>query len=254
MNEKKIYVPSADELYTMQDMGANIYKYLLVKAIETIAMEGVKYPGKGMLKNIPSTWIDSNPYIEYAICMMYPEELKYSSVASSEPFIFEYLINKEEDKSIYNLDSLVYASNSALNDNIKRKIIEMLESKLKTVPQYRFEYKDFECIGKNDKGFPVLSYNKLLNDIFSCNCSMEDVKSIERLINIEPAYALKYKERLGTDSVGLLRQGVNGYGLRYGIGYDDLTEYRNEDILTNPDDKVKRLVRCINEREKKIKL
>lgn len=258
MDEKKVFVPSLDYLYTMQDMGANIYKYLLIKAIETIAMDGIKYSLKGMLKNQYKTLLNDNPNIEYAICRMYPSELKYSLLSASEPFMCSYLITKEDDKSIYKLDNLINFNDSALNYlGIKTQIITILEDKLQVMPQYRFEYKDFECVGKNDKGFPILKYNKVLNNIFACNYELYENEidgNLPKLINIEPVYALKYKDILETDSVGLLRQGVNQYGLRYGIGYDIGTEYRDKDILTNPDDKVKRLVRCINNGEKKIRL
>ena len=258
MDEKKVYVPTLEELYIMQDMGANIYKYLLIKAIEAIAMDGVKYPEKGMLKSVYKCLLEDNPDIEYAICRMYPSELRYSKLASSEPFMCEFLLDKEEDRTIYNLDNLVNFNDLCLNYNgIKDKVISILSSKLPITPQYRFEYKDFEYVGKTDKGFPILKYNKLLNNIFACECQLskyEVASNLEKLITIEPVYAIKYKDILKTDSVGLLRQGINGYGLRYGIGYDVGMEYKDKDILTNPSTEVKRLVRCINNGEKKIRL
>jgi len=52
----------------------------------------------------------------------------------------------------------------------------------------------------------------------------------------------------------LLRSGVNDYARRYGISNDVGYEYNKKDILTNPNEDVKRLVKCINNGEKKIRL
>ena len=76
---KKVYIPTMDELYQMQDMtnGQSIYKYILIKAIESLVIDGVNYPNKGILKNAYK-YLKENPDIAYAICRMYPSEIKYS--------------------------------------------------------------------------------------------------------------------------------------------------------------------------------
>ena len=48
---KEMYVPTMDELYLMQDMGSNIYRYLVAKVVEKLILEGVNTPAKGMLKS-----------------------------------------------------------------------------------------------------------------------------------------------------------------------------------------------------------
>lgn len=246
--EKQVYIPTEEELYQMQDMGVNIYKYLLVKAAETIMMEGIKYSNKGMLKNSFNT-IKEYPELAYIICSLYPEELKYSKIANQEVGVALDILDKEEDRSIYKLDNLVYFDDSiSTNCLVAEKTISILEEKLPITPQYRFEYKDFECIGYDKKGFPILNYNKLLNDIFSCKYSLDyfDKESIiKSLIKIEPAYALKFYDKLGTDAVGLLRAAINDYAERYQVSHDAGYQYYNKDILSNPDDNVKRLKRAI---------
>jgi len=256
MEEKKVYIPTEEQLYQMQDMGANVYKYLLVKAIETLALDGVKYPPKGMLKNAYK-YLRENPEIAYAICMMYPEEMIYSETAREDIDLALDIMEKEEDRTIYNLDNLVYFKNDVLNNClVGEKTISILADKLSDNPKYRFEYKDIEFVGHDEKNHPILIYNKLLNDIFGCrygNPKFERDCIVKKLITIEPAYALRFEEQLKTDAVGLLRTGVNDYARRYGV-YNVGYEYQNKDILTNPNEDVKRLVKCINNGEKKIRL
>lgn len=255
--DKQVYVPTEEQLYQMQDMGANLYKYLLVKAIETLAMDGVKYRNKGMFKNAYK-YLRENPEIAYAICMMYPEEIKYSEIASYDTKLALDLIEKKEDRTLYKLDDLIYFHPIVRhNCVVGEKTIDFLANKLYDNPKYRFEYKDFELKGYDDKSHPILAHNDLLNNIFGCRYGIPGVEKrsvIENLITIEPAYALRYKEQLGTDSVGLLRTSVSDYAKRYGIGSDVGYEYYKKDILTNPNEDVKRLVKCINNGEKKIRL
>lgn len=258
MEEKKVYVPTEEQLYKMQDMGANVYKYLLVKAIETLVMDGVKYKSKGIFKNAYK-YLRENPEIAYAICKMYPEEMKYSEIAREDiDLALDIIDKKEKDRTICNLDNLVYFENDVLNNClVGEKIISILADKLPDNPQYRFEYNDLIFLGYDEKNHPILKYNKLLNDIFACrygNPKFERKSIVERLITIEPAYALRFEEQLKTDAIGLLRAGVNDYSSRYWISSDIGCQYQGKDILTNPDEKVKRLVRCIKNGEKKIRL
>ena len=80
---KRVFIPSMNELYQMQDMKVNLYKYLLVKAIELITVQGVNHPGNGILKNTYS-YLKEEPCIASAICSMYPEELKHSLIATAD--------------------------------------------------------------------------------------------------------------------------------------------------------------------------
>lgn len=255
---KEVYVPSLEELYVMQDMGANIYKYLLVKAIETLAMDGVKYKNKGIFKNAYK-YLRENPEIAYAICMMYPEELKYSETAREDINLALDIMDKKEDRAIYRLDNLVYFENDVLNNYlVNEKAISLLADKLPYTPQYRFEYKDIEFVGHDEKDLPILIYNKILNDIFGCrygNPKFERECIVKKLITIEPAYALRFEEQLGNEAIGLLKTGVDDYyAKRYGISSDVGYQFKNQDILSNPSTEVKRLVKCINNGENKIRL
>lgn len=49
---KEVFMPSMDELYKMQDMGADLKLYLYAKAIEALCIEYNNFPRKGsILKN-----------------------------------------------------------------------------------------------------------------------------------------------------------------------------------------------------------
>ena len=94
---KQVYVPTMDELYLIQDevTGYNLYKYLLVKAIESLIMEGINLPNKGILKNAYK-YLRENPEIAYAVCRLYPEEIKYSEYARNDMDLCEELITNED--------------------------------------------------------------------------------------------------------------------------------------------------------------
>ena len=106
---KKVYMPSTKDLYIMQDKGMNIYKYLLVKAIESIIMESVVYKkNESILLNIYK-YLRENIDINLAICSIYPEEIKHSLYAKNDIKLCLKLTSTdyEQDKSIYNLDNSV---------------------------------------------------------------------------------------------------------------------------------------------------
>ena len=48
---KEMYVPTMDELYLMQDMGSNIYRYLVANVIERLILDGLNTPARGVLKS-----------------------------------------------------------------------------------------------------------------------------------------------------------------------------------------------------------
>jgi len=246
---KKIYIPSYDELYEMQDMGVNIYNYLLVKVIELLVLEGVKYPKKGMLKTAYK-YIQEDPYISYSICRMYPHEIQYSNIASNDVKLCNELITKENDTSIYNFDNLVYFNNNVIKTRqVIENTIALLSYKLLKTPQYRFEYKEGYI---KDSG--TYNCNQLLYDIFGRKIDLNQISNsniLRNLMDIEPAYALS--KDIEFDSSYLiesreeaLKYRVGNYIMRYGLSDRDNREYMGKDILTKPDEKTKRLIRCIN--------
>ena len=244
---KQVYMPSQEGLYIMQDRGINIYKYLLIKAIESIIMDAKVYKNDGtrILENLYK-YLREDPYIVYSICRMYPEEIPYSDIAKNDTSLCLNLISPEnkQDNSIYNLDNLSYfedglcvLSNRLVIDNTIKTLIEKLPSS----PRYRFEYRQ----------------NQLLDDIFNCELdSIFITTPMIELAKIDPAYILRYNDQeldsLFTSKENkkhMLNELVNLYGKRYGIPLYDCNYYKNQDILTNPEPEVKRLLKCINQRK-----
>lgn len=228
---KELYIPSMDDLYEMQDMGVNIYKYILVKAIEKIALDGVNHSNKGMLKNA-YRYIKENLYIASAIGMMYPEEIKYSQVANMDVNLCMNILNKREDTKS-NLDYLGNFDNSTLMNTmvIDKVLLELIE-KLQRDPKYRFEYKQ----------------NYLLDRIFKREITSNELmfsKALgEKILKVEPAYILTLLDilNISKEDIQLL---FNQYASTYGIPNYVGEEYRKKDILTNPDTDVKRLLKTI---------
>ena len=235
---KQVYVPTNEELYLMQDYGVNVYKYLLAKAIETIIMEGVLYRAKGMLRNQYKT-IRENEDIARGVCYVYPQELAYSEIARYDQTLCQALLSKSEEKT--SLDYLSYFTECTLNNSqIISNVIAKLHYELSNNPQYRFSYQ---------------SPNSLLDRIFSCDIDPDiltlNTNTIRMLCSLEPAYVLKDSKRIseslpyGIDKGYLLSQSIDSYGKRYLIYQSTGTEYIGKDILTEPNQDVKRLIRCI---------
>lgn len=247
--QKKVLMPSMDDLYRMQElcnskgMGAcEIYKYLLAKAVEALVIEGRRYPNKGVLKSAYK-YLRENPNIAYAVCRMYPSEIAYSDIAKSDAELCRFLLNKNSDRTIYNLDSLSLFNEEAIaHYSVVTKTVELLDEKLPNNPEYRFEYKS----------------NKLLDDIFSGNlkCDFIPRSSVGDIYNslceIEPYYyMLLMEEILKIKNTGIrnidLSASINKYAERYGIPYFHTeSSLRDKDIINYPTDKVKKLIRCIN--------
>lgn len=230
-------MPSMNELYKMQDMGANMYKYLFAKAVEAIVLQGINSEDKEILKNTYK-YLRENPYMAYSICMMYPNEIKNSEIAMLETSLCLNLLENRQN-SVSNLDYLSNFDNSVLNNTmVLRTVILMLEEELRRNPRYRFEYKD----------------NILLDRILNREVEKYDTKFNKELLisllNIEPAYGILFSqssfESFNLDKNGCVCVSVNDYAKRYYIPIDLGVEYFGKDILTNPDTDVKRLLRCIN--------
>lgn len=245
---KKVYMPTIDELYCMQDMGFNLYKYLLVKAVESLIMDTKVYKSedRSILQGTYK-YLKEHPDIACAICKLYPEEIKYSTYAQNESLLCCELINPKynQDKSIYNLDNLSYFEEGhgvLRHQLVLSSTIQTLAEKLELSPRYRFEYKE----------------STLLNNIFNREISGVEIprKSVKDFIKVEPAYALTLpKEKLSeltSNQEGIpyvLNMLLDQYSKTYGFEPSNIEDYSKKDILTNPDIEVKRLLRCINQRQ-----
>lgn len=226
---KHIYVPDKDELYMMQEMGANVYKYIFVKVIELLTLEGVICSNKGILRG-NYKYLMEDPDLVKAVCRMYPDEMKDAEFTRNDIGLCMSLISGE-DRTIYSLDNLARFDIDVLsNMELASQVINKLYLSLRNNPKYRFEYAN----------------NYLLDMIFSGRYLEElfyNTDMLEKLISIEPMYALKYDPAFDVDKIGLLRQSVNEYARRYGLREDLGIEYKGKDIISNPDLKVKRLMK-----------
>ena len=234
---KEMYVPTMDELYLMQDMGSNIYRYLVAKVVERLILEGVNTPAKGMLKSTYK-YLRENYDVASAICSLYPEEMQYSEILKYDSSFCLKLI--EEPKPLdRSLDNLSYFDEGTLsNVSVMNKTITRLNKVLIDNPKYRFTYKQ----------------SKLLDDIFLGRVNLDTIGYDEKILlaSIEPAYLVKYFEYYSSLLKGtktpdeVLKTSIFDYCHRYDIANWLGQKYRNKDILTNQPTEVKRLIKCIN--------
>ena len=234
---KEMYVPTMDELYLMQDMGGNVYKYLVAKVIEKLILEGINTPAKGMLKSAYK-YLKEDYDVASAVCTLYPEEMKYSEILRYDSSFCLKLI--EEPKPLdRSLDNLSYFDTSAFNNiPVMNKTITRLNKVLLDNPKYRFTYKQ----------------SKLLDDIFLGRVNLDTIGYDEKILlaSIEPAYLVKYYEYYSSLLEGtktpdeVLKTSIFDYCNRYDIANWLGQKYRNKDILTNQPTEVKRLIKCIN--------
>ncbi len=236
---KKIYMPSMDTLYQMQEMKANVYGYLYVKAIESIILDGINYPNKGMLKNA-FNYLKEDYTIATSIGRLYPEEVKYSVVAQNDVKLCLDLLDSKGKISSSPLDNISSFTDGVYeNTNVFIKIISLLEEELRNNPRYRFEYPGSRILDKIFNGeiekdnLPILYRNEV----------------IKALTSIEPAYAFMKEDNIIRKS-DFLDNGISRYLSRYHILPGFGNDYRGKDILTEPESNVKRLLRCINTRNK----
>ena len=233
---KKVYMPTTEELKIMASYNANIYKYLTVKAIEAIIIDGINYPHKGKLEH-QFKYVKENPDIARGVCLLYPEEIKHSEIAKLDFELCKNIIfNKDKHN---NLDDIRYFDDAILDNYlIFEYAINELYDTLSNNPKYRYTY---------------LDDNKLLDDIFSNNISKEKAiyKNIvfQKLASIEPAYILKLGNNVPYGIIEkYYQEAINGYANRYYIDASLGTEFIGKDILTNKTEDVKRLVRTIHQR------
>lgn len=234
---KEMYVPTMDELYLMQDMGGNVYRYLVAKAAERLILEGVNIPAKGMLKSTYK-YLRDNYYVAMAVCTLYPEEIQYSEILKYDPGFCLKLIDEPKvlDTS---LDNLSYFDDGTLcNIPVMNKTVTRLSKVIRDNPKYRFTYKQ----------------SKLIDDIFLGRVNLDSIGYNEKklLVSIEPAYFVKYYNDYlrifedMKDSKQVFEHGIFDYCYRYNISNCLDSEYKGKDILTNQSTEVKRLIKCIN--------
>lgn len=236
---REVLVPIKTDLAFLDRENVNVYNYLRAKAIETIVMYGIRYPAWGMLKNSYKTTRE-NEDIARGICRLYPEEIKYSDIVKNDSSLCLDLLDKNNDRSIYNLDNLSYFSTSTQsNRQVVIKTLDTLREKLTNTPQYRFEYKHSELLDNifNGKGFSYLYL------FYGTNYPI-----IETLMDIDPIYA--YSRTLDLENKtahNYLETAMKNYLERYGIDNEEYPEYQKKGSckIFNPDVKTKRLLRCI---------
>lgn len=234
---KEMYVPTMDELYLMQDMGSNIYRYLVAKVVERLILEGVNTPAKGMLKSAYK-YLRENYDVASAVCTLYPEEMQYSEILKYDPSFCLKLIGEPKPLDT-SLDNLSYFDEGTLsNVSVMNKTITRLNKVLIDNPKYRFTYKQ----------------SKLLDDIFLGRVNLDNIGYDEKMLltSIEPAYLVKYYQNYlksfeGTkDLKQVLEYGIFDFCYRYNVSNWLGSEYKGKDILTNQPTEVKRLIKCIN--------
>lgn len=250
---KKVYIPTVDELYQMQDLsqgGAHIYKYMIAKAVEVLVMEGKLELDKKPLE-IAYRYFREFPDIAYAICKMYPQNKMHCSEEvrmeiENDVVLCQNLINgiSKQDDSIKQLDYiLAYFENGTCvvtHNEVIKAILNKLVVGLSSYPQYRFEYKD----------------NTLLDEIFGCDLPewLMPIGMDEHLMVIDPAYTnrlngqrkLPYSERVQS-----FKKSVNQYANRYIINQMIGAEYLGMDIISRPDEKTRKLLRCLEQHKNK---
>ncbi len=222
---KQIYIPSKEELLQMQAYKANIYKYLLVKAAEKLISENI------MLNSIDES-LKCIEELTDIFCYLYPQEMSFSKTAKHNKALCLRTI-KKKNPSDSALDTLYYFDDDILDDYlVSLEVIELLHKHLQYSQEYRFSYRD----------------NSLLNDIFLVNherfMKCPD-KTINMLIEIEPAYALKLPNNTLVEDGNRLKVAIDEYTYRYGVPYITGREYFDQDILSNPDEKTKKLLKCL---------
>ncbi len=242
MQEKKFLMPKMAELRKMQDMKANIYKYLLIKAIESLAIERKNNPNSEFLKTAYERF-EEDPYISHAICKLNPSEIIFFDIARSDVKLCqEYLKRRKETSDIYNLDILSqFHVDVTYNLSIMYDILSILSEGLPICPNYRFEYRQSQILDNIFGGEFHL-------DIIPKRCWQEIVR---QLVNIEPYYALLLKDTLQMtmDESAIARylhHGIDSCANRYDIDEQVGREFLGKDILTKQPTKVKKLLWCIN--------
>ena len=237
---KKVYIPTTEELHYMQKMGLSMYHYLLSKTIESLVMADVIYEEEDMFE-VAYDELPEYKEIIYAIAKMYPERISESEKARSDVKLCRKLILAFAKKHITlnELDKMRYFSEDTLRDNqVIIEIINTLSNNLHLDPRYRFQY-----AGPND----------VLDKLFACETTIDTISNntLDALICVEPAYLTKVSKLFQNkkDIEELEKATIRGsirYAGRYGINAHNYGRSKNDDILTNPNERVKKLIRVLD--------
>lgn len=243
---KKVYIPTQKELLELQDIGVNVYRYLLSKVIETLIMEDVIYEDGNMFDYIYD-YLPEFREILVSIARMYPERIKDSDRASNDVQLCQDILKpftRRIDNTIYQLDNLIYFNQNyqvLYDKGVIRKVSNILEEELPTNPKYRFSYKE---------------PNALLDDIFNCSIPLvnNETKTNQSLMAIDPIYFVKYldlfkdRRQFISKISPIIAQNTLRYVGRYGL--ENSIQYRGQDIINNPDERVKKLIKTLDHYQK----
>lgn len=237
---KKVYIPTEEELYKMQnlmDNGTRTYQYLVAKVIEVLTMESVLEPDKPIL-DIAYEQFSEFPEIVYTISKMYPEQISRSEIAINDVQLCQYLIKSisKQDDSIKQLDEILpqFESGTGVlsNNGVVKSIAKTLSTGIQSYPKYRFEYKP----------------NDTLDKIFSCEIKEYEIpnSALDDFMSIEPAYSTKVDQsRMRGDLRSELVRNIVRYTSRYDVEEHRGIGYQRQGILPEPDKNVKKLIRCL---------
>ena len=247
MKKKPLYIPTDKDIYNLQKIkesnGINhvdIYGYLVAKTIEKLITDFsfLRY------KDIPVIDI---PEIIHGICYIYHQEIYNSEYAKYDADLCNKILAKQIDNGINILDNLsMFAQSVQFNHQTISTTLDILDTKLKDNPKYRFIYNDSELLdaifGVDYQQFESLSYGDLV-----------------KLINIDPIYALKFdhsklitefkepEERLINYRKGiLLESSIRKYKQRYDLSEYVGYEYESEDMTNPKDENVKKLIKYLH--------
>lgn len=240
---KKVYIPTMEELETLQKEGRDVYNYILAKVIETLIMEDTIYDEIDMCDTIYDEF-EGNSAILYPICKMYPERINDSILSSTDIELRKRLIMsiRNEDSSIYRLDDYLFgvSQETLFDEGIVSATANQLVKGLSTCSKYRFSYR-----GPND----------LLDCIFNCEIPLSQIptNAYDDFIMIDPVYFLKLgftgrKSKKERNYFNTLERAM----IRYLSRYELMSfPYQEKDIVNSPDESVKKLIRHLeNHREK----
>ena len=225
---KEIYMPTLEELMTIGSYkNANLYKYMLVKAIEKmISTHGICISNIDDLLDDKKEIVDSVSYVFPRLLGLFKEILPDTNLCAR-------ILDKDIDNKIFTLDNLAKFDETVLDNYvIILKVLDILSSNIAKNPEYRFIYKQ----------------NKLLDDIFNVEYKRfldYSDKYINELIEIDPIYAIKLPNRTRVLDNIRLAVAIDKYADRYGIPYLTGREYINKDIIDKPDEKTKKLIKYL---------
>ena len=244
---KKVYIPTKEELLELQELSKNtklIYQYLFNKTIEVLVLEGALSPEKGMLK-VAYEQFSEYPELAYAICRMYPGEIDKVEEAQYDTDLCYQMIKAlhKQDDTIKGLDEILPRFDNDLGILSTRSIIDItaktLAEHLSSYPKYRFEYKQ----------------NSLLDDIFSCEIETLFVSptAVSDFLIIDPVYITKFSDYhlRSINKHADIERALLRYNTRYGISDNVGRECYTKDIISKPDDKTKKLIRCLEQHKRK---